>query len=239
MLGNKVAVVTGAGQGIGKAITEELASNNTIVYAVDRNGKALEAVAKSVSADVNHVLPEIVDLASDDNLYKLVNKVQSQYNRLDILIHCAAEYRSGMIADSPVKDLDDQYRTNVRSIYLLTQLLLPLLKAHNGQIVFMNSSQGMNARPGHSQYAATKHALKAFADSLRNEVNPHGVRVLSVFAGRTATPLMKMICEMEGSPFEPEKLLQPEDIASVVINALALPKTAEVTDLSIRPLVKR
>ena len=85
---------------------------------------------------------------------------------------------------------------------------------------------------------STKHALKAIADSLRAELNPHGVRVLSVYLGRTASEMQKRIYEKEGKPYRPELLLQPEDVASVILNALCLPGTAEVTDIHIRPMIK-
>jgi NADP-dependent 3-hydroxy acid dehydrogenase YdfG len=89
-----------------------------------------------------------------------------------------------------------------------------------------------------AQYDSTKHALKALADSLRGEINRHGVRVLSVYLGRTASEMQEGIYRMEGRPYRPEILLQPDDVASVVVNALGLPRTAEVTDISIRPMIK-
>jgi NADP-dependent 3-hydroxy acid dehydrogenase YdfG len=116
--------------------------------------------------------------------------------------------------------------------------LLPMLRSRHGQVVFINSSVGTRAPANVGQYAATKHALKAIADSLRDEVNADGMRVLSVFLGRTATPMQAAIYEMEGRTYRPELLLQPEDVAAVVINALTLPRTAEVTDISIRPFKK-
>jgi NADP-dependent 3-hydroxy acid dehydrogenase YdfG len=87
-------------------------------------------------------------------------------------------------------------------------------------------------------YAATKHALKAFADSFREEVNAEGLRVLSVYLGRTASPMQARIHALEGKAYHPEYLLQPSDVAAVVLNALCLPRTAEVTDISLRPLRK-
>jgi len=126
------------------------------------------------------------------------------------------------------------YRTNVRLPFLLTQALLPFLKAKQGQIVFVNSSQGLHAQANTGPYAATKHALKGLADSLRDEVNTDGVRVLSIYPGRTATPLVKALFELEGRPYRPEVLLQTEDIAQTVLNALLLARTAEITNLEIR-----
>jgi NAD(P)-dependent dehydrogenase (short-subunit alcohol dehydrogenase family) len=138
-----------------------------------------------------------------------------------------------------IEDLDDQYATNVRAPYMVTQQLLPLLANGRGQIVFINSSAGLSAKRSEvGQYAATKHALKAIADSLREEVNPRGIRVLSVYLGRTATPMQEALCQQEGKVYHPQMLMQPEDVASVVVQALMLPSTAEVTDISIRPMLK-
>ncbi|MEI9953258.1 MAG: SDR family NAD(P)-dependent oxidoreductase [Pseudomonadota bacterium] len=102
----------------------------------------------------------------------------------------------------------------------------------------MNSSVGLAASATLGPYAATQHALKALADALRAEVNAAGVRVLSVYPGRTATALMLARFSMEGRAYRPELLLQPEDVANVVISSLALPRTAEVTNINIRPMVK-
>jgi NADP-dependent 3-hydroxy acid dehydrogenase YdfG len=113
-----------------------------------------------------------------------------------------------------------------------------MLIPRQGQIVFINSSAGLTAKAGAGQYAATKFALKAIADSLRAEVNALGLRVLSVYPGRTASPMQAAIYKMEGKAYNPERLLQPEDVAACVINALSLPRTAEVTDIQVRPLVK-
>ena len=139
---------------------------------------------------------------------------------------------------APVADLDRQYQTNVRGPYLLIQALLPLLRACRGQVVFVNSTVGLEARAGVGQYASTQHALRAIADALRAEVNADGVRVLSLFLGRTASPMQAAIHKLEGRAYYPERLLQPEDVASVVISVLSLPRTAEVTDISIRPMLK-
>jgi NADP-dependent 3-hydroxy acid dehydrogenase YdfG len=89
-----------------------------------------------------------------------------------------------------------------------------------------------------SQYSATKHALKAITDSLREEVNADGIRVLSVFPGRTATPQQATLYKLGRKDYQADLLLQPEDIASIVIAALTLPHTAEVTEIHIRPLLK-
>jgi NADP-dependent 3-hydroxy acid dehydrogenase YdfG len=142
------------------------------------------------------------------------------------------------VAAARVEDLDALYATNVRAQFLLTQLLLPELLARRGQIVFINSSAGLNGQANLSQYAATQHARRALADSLREEVNAAGVRVISIYPGRTATPLQEEVHRAEGRRYQPGLLLQPADIASMVIGALALPRTAEVMNIEIRSMNK-
>ena len=115
---------------------------------------------------------------------------------------------------------------------------MPTLKERHAQVVFIISSSAIAAKPMSAQYDSTKHALKAIADSFRAEINPNGVRVLSVYLGRTATKMQERIYQMDGKPYRPELLLQPEHVASVIVNALCLPRTAEVTDISIRSMIK-
>jgi NADP-dependent 3-hydroxy acid dehydrogenase YdfG len=80
--------------------------------------------------------------------------------------------------------------------------------------------------------------MKAVADSLREEVNSDGIRVLCVFPGRTATPRTKRLFHEEGKAYRPDLLMQPEDVATMVVHALKMPRTAEVTEIMIRPLFK-
>jgi len=179
-----------------------------------------------------------IDLTVEENLKPLFLHLEREAGRLDILIHSAGAIHQAPMERARIEDFDVQYATNVRAPYVLTQRLLPLLTTARGQIVFINSSVGLVARrPEVGQYSATKHALKAIADSLREEVNPKGIRVLTVYLGRTATPMQEALYRQEGRVFHPEALLQPEDVASVVVHTLNLPPSAEVTDISIRPMM--
>jgi NADP-dependent 3-hydroxy acid dehydrogenase YdfG len=155
-----------------------------------------------------------------------------------VLVHGAGVFACAPVARASVHELDRLYRVNVRAPYVLTQALLPGLRRARGQVVFVNSSAGLHAGAGVAQYAATKHALKAVADSLRCEVNADGVRVVSVYPGRTASPMQKSIHDREGRPYRPGDLLQPDDVAAVVVHSLGLPRTAEVTDVHVRPFAK-
>ena len=237
-LKDQLAVVTGASRGIGRAIALNLARRGARIFLVGRDRQALESVGGMIGSTSSTVHILEADLTRDDDIRKLHDVLGQHGLRVDILIHSAGAYGRGNIDEAPVGDLDELYRVNVRGPYLLTQILLPALKSQRGQIVFVNSTQGQQAAANVGQYAATQHALRAIADSLRQEVNQDGVRVLSIFCGRTATPRMEKIYEMERKPYRPEVLLQPGDVAEVVVNALGLPRTAEVTNINVRPLIK-
>jgi len=237
MFAGQVAVITGASSGIGKAIALGLAQRGATVGLIGRVTEALEAVAESARRAGSQAHCYTADLAADDDLRVLSLRLR-ELERIDILVHSAGFITLGRLESASVEDLDRHYRLNVRAPYLLTQALLPALKKNRGQVVFVNSSAGLNARANVGQYAATKHALKAIADSLREEVNADGVRVLSVYPGRTASPMQAAVHELEGKAYHPERLMQSEDVAAVVIHTLNLPRTAEVTDIHIRPMVK-
>ncbi len=238
-LTGSIAVVTGASSGIGRAIALRLAAEGVALRLVGRNEDSLRQVAEAAATPrAAAARCYRADVASDEDLERLAASLARDAARIDVLVHCAGRLTLGRVADAPVGDLDLQYRTNVRAPYVLTQRLLPALKAGGGQVVFVNSSIWQNARSGISQYAATKYALKAFADSLRDEVNPEGVRVLSLFLGRTATAMQEAVHAAEKRAYRPEFMIQAEDVAETVLHALRLPPTAEVTDLHVRPFRK-
>lgn len=237
-LTGQFAVITGASSGIGRAIALGLAAQGVKLCLVGRKLETLEEVAVIAKKTAPTVLYYAVDLTVDEDITKLTANLQRDFGQVDLLVLSAGVFSMGTLQKSSIQDFDFLYRANVRAPYLLTQTLLPMLLSSRGQIVFINSSVIMHTRANVGQFAATQHSLKAIADSLREEVNPEQVRVLSVFPGRTATPRQAIIHEMEGKPYHPERLMQPEDVASVVINALSLPRSAEVTDISLRPFAK-
>jgi NADP-dependent 3-hydroxy acid dehydrogenase YdfG len=235
---DQIAVVTGASSGIGKAIALALAAQGATLCLVGRRAAALQAVAQSAGAAASRLLSYPADLTLERDIQSLTARLRRDCGRLDLLVHSAGAIALGQIETAPVADFDLQYCLNVRAPYVLTQALLPMLKASQGQIVFMNSQAGLNARAHTGQYAATKYALKALADSLREEVNAFGVRVLSVFPGSTASPMQATVHAMKGMAYHPERLMQPEDTAAVVLQALSVPRSTEVTDIILRPLRK-
>ena len=238
MLEGQLAVVTGASSGIGKAIALGLAGHGAALYLVGRRSEALQAVAGAAKEKSPQVFCSQADLSQDTEVKKLLAEIKKNTQNVDILIHSAGVVWLGELESTDAERLDDHYKINVRAPYVLTQGLLPCLKSRQGQILFVNSSAGLTARANLSQYAASKHALKAMADSLREEVNPYGVRVLSLFLGRTASPMQATVCRLEGKMYQPELLMQPEEVAAVAVHALSLPRGVEVTEISMRPMLK-
>jgi NAD(P)-dependent dehydrogenase (short-subunit alcohol dehydrogenase family) len=236
-LAGRSALVTGASSGIGRAIAVLLARQGADLCVVGTNSARLQETVDEIQP-TSAVTSFQLDLALGESHNQLFRHL-SNLGRLDMLVNCAGVIRQNRIEESRIEDFDLQYVTNVRVPYLLTKRLLPLLTVSKGQVVFINSSAGLSSKkPEAVQYAATKHALRAVADGLREELNPKGIRVVSVYLGRTATPMQEVLFRDEGRPYHPEMLLQPEDVASVVVNVLLLPPTAEVTDISIRPMQK-
>jgi NADP-dependent 3-hydroxy acid dehydrogenase YdfG len=233
-LADRRCMVTGASSGIGRAIALSLASAGATVCAVGRRCDQLNATVER-SENPGRITTHVADLSVERQIAMLVDEIRGG---VDVLVHSAGAFSSGPLGTAPIEDLDRQYVTNVRAPYLLTKALLPTLRANRGQIVFINSTLVFAPRPNVGQFAATQHALRAIADALREEINADGVRVVSVYPGRTATTRQARIHALEGKPYFPDRLLQPEDVADVVLNVLTLPRSAEVTDVRVRPMLK-
>jgi NAD(P)-dependent dehydrogenase (short-subunit alcohol dehydrogenase family) len=235
-LAGKVAVITGASGGIGEAIALALAREGVRLLLAGRSAERLDLVAERARDFSPGVETFAADLTDDDRIHALAAHAVGKFGGVDLLIHSIGYFAGGLVATAPVKDLDRLYRVNVRSPYLLTQSLLPSLISRQGQVVFVNSGAGFQpARAGWAAYAASKHALRALADGLREEVHPQGVRVITVFPGRTATAMQEEVHRYERQPYDPARFMQPQDVAAVTLNALSLPRTAEVTEVRVRP----
>lgn len=234
MLSGKNALVTGASSGIGRALTLALAQQEASLHLLGRDEAALAELARQARSWGAQTQTYGLDLTDDAAVRDFAGGFAAP---LDILVHSAGTVSLAPVKDATLEDFDAQHRLNVRAPYLLTQLLLARLERSKGQVVFLNSGAGLSARAGWSGYAASKHALTAIADALRDELKGSGVRVVSVYPGRTASPMQAQVHEQEGRPYDPAQFVQPEDIAAMIVAALNLPATAEVTDLSVRPLV--
>ena len=237
-LAGQTALVTGASSGIGRAIALKLACHNMKLCLIGRSKPKLREVRQCAEESSDMVIDFSVDLTEGRSAQRVVRLVEDQFGELNILVHSAGIISLGTIEKASVEDFTRQISANLIGPYMLTKELLPFLKRSRGQVVFINSSIVCNPRPGTIQFAATQHALKGVADCLRAELNEVGIRVVSVFPGRTATPRQERLYRAEGKPYKPERLLQAGDVATLVVNVLSLPAGAETTDIHVRPTLK-
>lgn len=216
------ALITGASRGIGSAIATALAPTHTLVLA-GRPSARLDAVAKRLNATV---LP--LDLADTD----AIAAGASSISELDVLVHNAGVSISGHVGDSTADQWRTTFEVNVVGAVALTLALLPALRRIQGQVVFVNSGSGRKVSPEMASYSASKFALRAFADSLRDD--EPALRVTSVYPGRVATDMQRELVEFEGGDYDPANFLRPETVAEVVANVVATPADGHVHEVVIR-----
>src|SRR5262245_57355366 len=178
---DQIAVVTGASSGIGRAIALSLAEHGATVCLAARRLDALKKIASHSLAVPSKLRPYELNIACDKAIQRFTARLQADFDHIDVLIHSAGTFSRAPVSRASIADFESQFRINVLGPYALTQALLPMLRPKRGQIVFINSTAGLVARENLSQYSATKHGLKAFADSLREEVNQEGIRVMSLY----------------------------------------------------------
>jgi len=236
-LRGQVALVTGASSGIGRAIAERLADEGTRLALVGRNRERLDETRARCQEKGVEARCYTADLTVEAELNSIKVGVDHDFGALNILVHAAGMLNVGPVAELPGAQFRRLLAVNTVAPYSLTQLFLARLKRHRGQIVFINSRGGYMTWPDMSQYCASKAALKAFADCLRLEVARYGIRVMSVYPGKIATPMLGALLEAREQVYEPSAFPQPFDVAEVIIGSLKLPKHIEVSDLTIQPQV--
>lgn len=223
-------LITGAGSGIGAVVSRRLQERGDHVVLLARDaGRAREIAAEHPGATTL-----VGDLAQPGRLSWALSK-QALPERIDSIVHVAGVVDLGPVADLPSALWEQQLAVNLVGPAELTRLLLPMLRVARGRIVFVNSGAGLHAHAGWSAYAASKHGLRALADSLRAEEAEHGVRVTSVYPGRTATPMQERVHQQEGRDYDPSRFIMAESVATTILTALDLPDDAALTDLTIRP----
>ncbi|WP_030206735.1 SDR family oxidoreductase [Streptomyces sp. NRRL S-87] len=223
-------LITGAGSGIGAAVARRLHERGDDLVLLARDA----ARGKELTARYPGSRALVGDLADPDRLSWAFSH-QALPDRLDSLLHVAGIVDLGPVGELRPKTWHQQLNVNLIAPAEITRLLLPVLRASEGQVVFVNSGAGLNAHADWSAYAASKHGLKALADSLRAEEKPNGIRVTTVYPGRTATPMQAKVRSQEGKEYDPADWIDPESVATTILMALDLPRDAEVNDLSVRP----
>lgn len=209
----ELALVTGAGTGIGRAIARRLAELGCDVVLVGRTAAKLDGAAAEIRATGReaHVMP--CDLTDADAIVRLVADVAERFGHLDILVNNAGTLVSKNLEDTTTEEFDAILKTNVRAPYILCRESLPLLRASGApEIVNICSTVAHVGYAQQSAYAASKHALLGMSQSLSREVYEEGIRVHVISPGGVLT---EMIAEarpdLEGTP-----MIVPDDIADAV-----------------------
>jgi NADP-dependent 3-hydroxy acid dehydrogenase YdfG len=225
MTDRPLALITGATRGIGKATAEALAETHDLLL----GGRDVDAL-KSLAAELPSARPWPVELTDSTALAAAT----AGLHRLDVIVHSAGISRLGALTEVTAEDWRESYEVNVIAVVELTRLLLPALRAAEGHVVLINSGSGLKANPKWGAYAASKFALRAYADVLRAEEEPNGLRVTSVHPGRTATDMQKQVRDFEGGDYVPEKYMRPSSVAAVIKAAIDTPPDAHVHEMVIR-----
>lgn len=225
-----VHLLTGGGSGIGAAVARRLLARGDEVILLARDAGR----ARQLEAEFPGSSTLVGDLAVPGRLSWALSK-QALPERLDSIVHAAGVVDLGPVGDLSPAVWDHQLAVNLTGPAELTRLMLPVLRVSRGRVVFVNSGAGLNAHAGWSAYAASKHGLKALADSLRQEEAEHGIRVSSIYPGRTATPMQARVHQQEGREYDASLFIDPESVATTIVTALDLPDDAHLTDLSVRP----
>ena len=226
----KTILLTGATSGIGKALAIKL----------HIAGARLILLGRDFTALGNELPPEHgctfykPDFTKENEITAFAEEALAIGYAIDILIHSAGVSHLGRIGEMPVEKLDEQYLVNCRAPFLITQKFLPSLSQNKGQVIFLNSTAGLQTRELLGSYSCSKYALKAIADSLRMEVKSSGVSVMSVFLGATATPMQEKIQQYFGNVFLSENYMSAEDMAERILMVMLNGKVAGVTDVTIK-----
>lgn len=219
-------LVTGAGAGIGAAVAERLHARGDTLVLLARSEERAERL-RATYPGARALVGDLTDPASLESL--------ELPESLDSLLHVAGVVDLGSVGEQPLAEVRAQVDVNLVSPIVLTRLALPALRRSRGLVLFVNSTAGLTASPQWSAYAASKSGLRAVADSLRAEEVDHGVRVTTVFPGRTATSMQEKVHDQEGKQYDARRWIQPGTVADTILHVLDLPGDATIPEVVIRP----
>jgi short-subunit dehydrogenase len=219
-------LITGAGSGIGAVLADVLHKRGDDLVLVARSKER----AAELTARYDGARGLVADLADLGSLAAL-----ELPDALDSVVHAAGVVDLGPVAELSARQWREHLDVNLIAPAELTRLALPALRASHGTVVFVNSGAGLRANPEWSAYAASKHGLRALADALRAEERESGVRVTSVYPGRTATPMQQRVHDQEGKEYDAGDWISAETVADAIRHVLDLPRDATIPDVTVSP----
>ncbi len=219
-------LVTGAGSGIGRAVADALHARGDSLVLVGRSEQRCADLRDRYDG-ASVVQADLADPTAVEALQLPVT--------LDSVVHAAGVVDLGTVEELTREQWREHLDVNLLAPVELTRLVLPALRAARGTVVLVNSGAGLRANPTWSAYAASKFGLRAFADALRQEEAEHGVRVTSVFPGRTATAMQQKVHDQEGKDYDADDWIEPATVAAAIVHVLDLPRDATIPDVTVSP----
>jgi 3-oxoacyl-[acyl-carrier protein] reductase len=231
-LKNKIAVITGAGKGIGKAAADLFLKEGASVVLNSRTKSDLDLFAEEHKNFKSSVLTVTGDIAEEKIIKQVVSKTIDKFGRIDILINNAGFGKFDELVKTTTKDFDDIFNTNVRALYIISREFIPhMIKQKEGIIVNIASIAGKTGVPNGAIYSASKHAVMGLSRSLLLELRKHGIRVIAICPGSVSTEFFR---DTQSGLIE-HSMIKPEDIADTILYAVTLPPNSTVNEIEIRP----
>lgn len=230
---NSICVITGGTQGIGRAIAVALGQHGAKVAICARTAKNVTRTVKELQQDSIHAVGAACDVSDPKDVERFTTFVHQELGPVDVLVNNAGIGHLVNVEDMSVEQWDQTFAVNLRGVFLMTRAFLPdMRKRKRGDIVNIASLAGRNPLAGGAAYSASKHGLLGFSKSLMMEVRKDNIRVIAICPGSVATPLFR---RGEVQVENPERKLDPEDIAHAVVATLEVADRAMISELDIRP----
>jgi len=231
-LAGQVALVTGAGRGIGRAVAVAFAREGARVVLAARSARELASVRHEIEAGGGSALTVPTDVRQEPAIAALVSRALADGGRIDCLVTAAGVAAFAPVADAKTEDWDQLMAVNLRGVFLSCRAVLPTMTAQKrGTIINIGSVVTSRTLPGSAAYTATKYGLLGFSRVLAEEMRPHGVRVGVLSAGATDTPLWDAV----PAPPARARMLRPGQIAEAALLMATLAPGATLEELTLLP----
>jgi 3-oxoacyl-[acyl-carrier protein] reductase len=239
-LAGQIAVVTGAGRGIGEAVALILARMGAQVVLTGRDRIRLERVKATIEESSGRALTIPCDLTDDQAIAALGRRILGECGRCDILVNNAGIGIQGKpLVEFAPEEWDRMINTNLRAPYLMIRALAPMMiAAKSGHIINISSLAGRNPLPNGAAYAASKWGLNGLTYSVAEELRPHNVRVAVIAPGSVNTRFGVDSATPDGSTKDPAKMIQPGDVARMVATLVTEAPNCFTSEVLMRPTIK-